>query len=101
MSDFSMYDTDDFEIKETPNTAALTLKKSQFTTEVKIGDQTITVINPEYINFVNQRIVALETKNAVLENELRNLKQSVRQRDITINSIATKLNTGFGNYGQR
>jgi hypothetical protein len=95
----SMYDTRDFNQPVKIPTKEIVVKKNQFTSEVKIGDHTITVINPEYVDYINQKLTEMTAKCAMLENELRNIKQESRRKDDYFNRAITKINAKFGFNG--
>ena len=95
----SMYDTRDIDQPVKGPEKELVIKKNQFTSEVKIGDQTLTIINPEYIDFINQKLVSLSEKCSILENELRNVKQDAQRKDTRFNRAITQINSRFGLNG--
>ena len=95
----SMYDTRDLDQPVKGPEKELVIKKNQFTSEVKIGDQTLTIINPEYIDFINQKLVSLSEKCSILENELRNVKQDAQRKDTRFNRAITQINSRFGLNG--
>lgn len=89
----SMYDTDDIEKYHIVTSA---VKKSNFTSDIKIGNETVTVVNPAYIEYVNLQLAELKKRCAFLENELRNERQSNKQRDSHLNKAINQINSRFG-----
>lgn len=96
---YDQYSADDSETVSKPAQPTSTIKRGTFINEVKIGDQTLTYVSPEYIEFIARKIVELETKNTFLENELKNVKSSNRQRDTYYNNAIKQINTRFGFNG--
>ena len=102
MDDYgSMYDTRDMDQPVKGPVKEVVVKKNQFTSDVKIGDNTITVINPEYVDYLNQKLLELNAKCANLENELRNVKQDSRRVESYFNRAISQINSRFGFNGSR
>lgn len=89
----SMYDTDDIEPTKPTNNM---IKKGEFVSEIKIGDQTLTVVNPAYVEYVNLQLAELKRQCAFLENELRNARQSNKQTQTHFNKAINQINSRFG-----
>ena len=95
----SMYDTEDYEVVNPKPTNNIVIKKDQFTTEVKIGDQTLRVISPEYVAFMNKSLAELTARCNALENELRGVKQESRRKDSYFNRVIDQINSRLGFNG--
>lgn len=95
----SMYDTRDLEQPVKGPEKEIVVKKNQFTSEVKIGDHVFTIINPDYVDYMNQRLIEMTAKCATLENELRNVKQEARRKESHFNRAITQINSRFGFNG--
>lgn len=92
----SMYDTYDVEPKKAHNNA---IKKGDFTSEIKIGDQTLIVVNPEYVEYVNLQLLEMRKRCEFLENELRTARQQSKQRDSQFNRAINQINSRFNFNG--
>jgi len=95
----SMYDTRDADQPVKGPAKEIVVKRSQFTSEIQIGDQTIVVINPEYIDYLNQKLSEMSAKCNSLENELRYLKQEYQRKETRFNRAISQINSRFGFNG--
>lgn len=96
---YDQYGASDEETVRKPAQTIPTLKRGSFINEIKIGDQTLTYVSPEYIEFIARKITELETKNSYLESELNTVKSSNRQRDTYFNNAIKQINARFGFNG--
>lgn len=94
--DLSMYDTEDLEQPVKSNTTDVVVKNNQFVSEIKIGDSVVSVVNPDYINYLNQRIADLSSKCVMLENEIRLVKQDANRKEALFNRAINQINSKFG-----
>lgn len=70
--DLGMYDTEsDVEVKQPFGRPSIHITKTSITTTIRIGDQEVVVINPQYVDQLQRRLVAMENKMRFLEDEIR------------------------------
>lgn len=81
--DLSLYNTEDYD-QPVAEKSAVIVKKDRFINEIKVDGQTFSVLNPDFLNFVVNKINTLETKCLALETELRNAKQLNKQAEVRL-----------------
>lgn len=94
-----MYNTEDYELEQAKPSNSVVIKKDQFVTEVKIGEQTLRFISPEYATFMNRSLSELTARCNALENELRGIKQESRRKETYFNRVIDQLNSRLGFNG--
>jgi len=73
-----MYDTDDFVTDQTQSEFTVSINKMPIVTEVKIGDKTIAIVNPEYVESLQKKLTYMDNKIRFLENEIKTLRSNLR-----------------------
>lgn len=86
-NEVNMYDTEDFAADTNKSELNITVNKTPMVTELKIGDKTISVVNPEYVDSLQKKLTYMDNRVKVLENELRILRSTMR---VKISEIESK-----------
>lgn len=89
--DMSMYDTDETEIKQPFGRPSIMIKKTPLTTTIRIGNDEIQVINPQYVNDLQTKMAQMENRVKVLEDELRQLRANTRNSVAVIKDLRSQM----------
>lgn len=95
---YSQYNSEETDEAQVPTTTSneFKIRHNAYTTEIRVGDQVFNVINPEYIEVLSKQINDLTQRCNFLENELRNVRAEVRNKDVAINRTINTINSRFG-----
>lgn len=77
------------------NKAAINIQRYSMTSEITLSGQKITVVNPEYIVYMNQQILDLRGKYNLLQTELQNQKTFSTQREKYFGSVIKSILAKF------
>lgn len=89
----SQYNTEDYEAPA-PLAAVqsnISVKKLPMTTQLQIGSDTVSVINPEYVESLQRKLIGMENKFKLLEDELRQMNQKISKQVNLITRISAEL----------
>jgi hypothetical protein len=88
----SQYNTEEYE-PSTPSVeqSNISVKKLPMTTEIRIGAHDISVINPAYVEALQRKLLAMENRFKLLDDEIRMMKQKTSKQTDLIARLGSEL----------
>lgn len=80
-TDFTMYDTDDEESPRSKTDNPISVNRLPLTTELKIADKTVNIINPDYVMSLQRKLTHLDSRVKFLESEVKSLRSNQRLQE--------------------
>lgn len=85
---YSQYNVEDeLEMPEFEESKGISVVKLPLTTEIKIGNQTVSVINPDYVDKLVKRISTLERHLTSVTTEIKRMKTAARIQESNISRM--------------
>lgn len=88
----SQYNTEDYEPAAPEAVQSnISVKKLPMTTQLQIGPDTVSVINPEYVELLQRKLVSMESKFKLVEDEMRQMNQKINKQLNLISRMSAEL----------
>ena len=88
----SQYNTEDYEAPAPgAGQSGISIKKLPMTTQLQIGSDTVTVISPEYVESLQRKLISMESKFKLVEDEMRQMNQKIIKQAAFISRMSAEL----------
>ena len=88
----SQYNTEDYEASVPEAIQSnISIKKLPMTTQLQIGSDTVSVISPEYVELLQRKLISMESKFKLVEDEMRQMNQKINKQISLISRMSAEL----------